>query len=94
MSTSGLHTFLQGTTPQMATVRKITAWYFRMAGRRGESPSTDLVSAALAVLLQPFPAARHPEVRRELAEVLARRCDEMNLPQPAWLVELRRQSES
>lgn len=92
MSTSGLHTFLQGTTPHPTTVRKLTTWYFRRVAEGVVSPSADLVSAALDMLVQPLPSSRQEAVRRELLEVLARRCEETGVPKPPWLVEMKDQA--
>lgn len=88
MSSSGLHSFLQGTTPHSGTVRKLTAWYFRMVAKRGDGPSTEVAHAALQVLLQPFGPGQQEEVSRDVVRLLLQRCRQAEVPPPAWLLEL------
>jgi hypothetical protein len=88
MSSSGLHTFLQGTSPHSVTVRKLTTWYLRRVAEGVVSPTTELLSAALGLLLQPFPSSRQAAIRKELLDVLQRRCEEAGVPKPLWLSEL------
>lgn len=93
MSPSGLHTFLLGTTPHRGTVRKLTVWYFSRIAEGGDPPSAEIASAALGVLLQPFPGDQRRQVSRQVIELLARRCTDLMIPEPPWLLELQRHAD-
>jgi hypothetical protein len=91
MSPSGLHTFLEGTTPQRGTVRKLTAWYFQRTAEGGDATSAEVASAALQVLLQPFAPGHRKSVARDVLKLLMQRCEELEVPSPPWLHALQRQ---
>jgi len=84
MSFSGLHTFLDGTTPHPGTVRKVAAWHVRAASESGNTVDTALAETALDLLLRHVPPRKRPALRRELVEALVAQAKREQLPPPAW----------
>jgi hypothetical protein len=85
MTTSGLHSFLGGTNPQAGTIRKLTAWYLRRALEDPDHVTVETVSAALSVLVTPFPPHLQAEARSALIELLQRQMAKARIPEPSWL---------
>jgi hypothetical protein len=86
MSPTGLQKFLAGTTPSVATCRKLERWAFDRAAA-GEPVSAEIALAVLRVLVDALPPRRHAEALDRLLAVLERGHADAA---PPWLVEARR----
>jgi hypothetical protein len=89
MSPTGLRGFIDGADPYLKTTRKLTEWYIREIQSRHAELSDETATAALALLVQHFPATERQPTVGELLAVLDRRCRETNTPLPVWLADLR-----
>ena len=69
MSWSGLRTFLNGTTPHPATVKKISDWYLRQSVETREN--TLAVEMALNVLAERVNLSQRRALKRALLDTVA-----------------------
>lgn len=88
MSAPSLRDFIKGSEPRPSTVRKLTAWYIRTAGERGEVLSEETARAALALLVEPVAPDGREKVRRALVEAMEEGYRATGTEVPKWLREM------
>ena len=92
MSASGLQKFLDGGQPYVATHRQLERWFVLHGPGRLETGLT--AGSALAILrdlVQDLTAPRHRPTLELLVLSLADAYHSADLPEPAWLGEVRRE---
>lgn len=73
MSFSGLRSFLEGGTPQLATRANLVAWYAERATVARSEVRREDVDMAIAFLRIYLDSSRRPQIRaRKLADILKR----------------------
>jgi hypothetical protein len=88
MTAPGLQAFLGGTTPHLATRRKLEAWLVRMEAGAGEGTGVESATAALRVLLRDLPPSREAAAGRRLVRHLEEIYGSEGAPRPVWLDDL------
>ncbi|MEW5926839.1 MAG: hypothetical protein AB1941_05115 [Gemmatimonadota bacterium] len=89
MSVTGFRAFLDGSNPFASTREKLTAWYLRRAAAGEEKPTSSVVEAALAVLVEAIPPEKRADALRELVEAMERSYRAAGVPVPKWLKQFR-----
>jgi hypothetical protein len=91
MSSSGLHSFLNGGQPYTRTIRLLTAWFVRRHGPGVVATSDEperlsgAADAAIALLVAHLPPAARAGAGRQLVAAVRALTDEARAPRPAWL---------
>ena len=91
MSSSGLHSFLNGGRPYARTIRLLTAWFVRHHGASGAAAAlggeklSAAVDAAVGLLVAHLPPAARVGAARRLVATIRTLTDETRAPRPAWL---------
>lgn len=91
MTAPGLQLFLDGSTPQQRTLKKLREWYLREQ-KKGAPGGPDLatIQSALDALLQGVPEPTRSRARAKLLRAAAWAYSEAGIEAPAWLTEARR----
>lgn len=91
MSSSGLHSFLNGGRPYARTIRLLAAWFVRQHGARGVDPTGDgekltaAADAAVTLLVEHLPPADRARAAGQVVAAIRALTDEARVPRPAWL---------
>ncbi len=91
MTAPGITSFIEGTRPHPATLRKVEAWYVRMIAESGAGTRTEDAAAAIFLLARDLPERRQRTAKLETVELYERLYDAAQGRRPTWLRELRRQ---
>jgi hypothetical protein len=91
MSSSGLHSFLNGGRPYARTVRLLATWFVRRHTAIGAAAAVDdeqhaaAAAAAIALLVAHLPPSARAGAARQLMATVRALTDEARVPSPAWL---------
>lgn len=89
LSGPAVRSFVKGSEPREANLRKYTMWYIRYRQRTaGGTVDGETAAAALALLLEHIPGRRREEAAAELLSTLRAYCEKMENPLPAWFDEV------
>lgn len=88
MTGPGLQAFLDGSDPQPQTVARLTAWYLRTAGERGDVVTGPTARAAVRLLVDFLPPKERTEALRAIRRELEKQAKAAGVPVPDWVEEL------
>jgi hypothetical protein len=90
LSPNGLKQFLSGRRPYTSTEQKLNAWYAAHGRDHGGGGSRlDSARAAVAILLEDFPAQRRAAMEARIYDLLAAGHREDRREPPEWLAAVR-----
>lgn len=85
MSPSGLARVLEGGRIYPSTVRRLTEWYLRTMGTRGEHLKAGTVSEVLRLLTEHLPPEGREAATKDILRSLRSRTAQAGIPLPSWL---------